>query len=121
MNRILVTGSNGQLGKEISNHYKDFEAKFYYTDQAELDILDFRSVESFIVNNKINIIINCAAYTAVDLAEINKDLAFNINAEAVKKLVIICEKTKCKLIQISTDFVFTKNYSSPRMKLKKQF
>ena len=113
MNRILVTGSNGQLGKEISNHYKDFEAKFYYTDQAELDILDFRSVESFIVNNKINIIINCAAYTAVDLAEINKDLAFNINAEAVKKLVIICEKTKCKLIQISTDSVFTKNYSSP--------
>lgn len=113
MNRILVTGSNGQLGTEISTHHKDFEAKFYYTDQAELDILDFRSVESFIVNNKINIIINCAAYTAVDLAESNEALAFNVNAEAVKNLVIICEKTKCKLIQISTDFVFTKNYSSP--------
>ena len=48
MNKILVTGSNGQLGSEIRNHFKNFEAKFYYTDQNELDILDFKLVESFI-------------------------------------------------------------------------
>ena len=113
MNKILVTGSNGQLGSEIRNHFKNFEAKFYYTDQNELDILDFKLVESFIIKNKINIILNCAAYTAVDLAETNKDLAFKVNTGAVLNFVNICSAHNCKLIQISTDFVFTENYSSP--------
>ena len=113
MNKILVTGSNGQLGSEIKNQFKDFESKFYYTDQNELDICDHKIVESFIIKNKINIILNCAAYTAVDLAETNKDLAFQINSEAVNNFINICKTQNCKLIQISTDFVFSKSYNSP--------
>lgn len=113
MNKILVTGSNGQLGSEIKNHFKDFESNFFYTDKAELDILNFKLVEAFVINNKINIILNCAAYTEVDLAETNKNLAYKVNYEAVKNFVDICIRHSCKLIQISTDFVFNKGYDSP--------
>lgn len=113
MNRILVTGSNGQLGSEIRNQFKDFKSKFFYLDKDELDILNFKLVKSFVNRNKINIILNCAAYTEVDLAENNIEYAYKVNYEAVKNFVDICNNNGCKLIQISTDFVFNKGYDSP--------
>ena len=81
---ILVTGCNGQLGKEfqkISNIYS--EHNWTFTDINELNICDEHSVNTFFSNNKIDICINCAAYTAVDKAEDEEDIARGINATAV--------------------------------------
>lgn len=107
MNKILVTGANGQLGSEIkqaSNNYSEY--KFYFTSRKELDISNPIDIENYIKNNNISIIINCAAYTAVDLAEQEKEQANSINNIAVKNLANISKKYNIKLVHISTDYVF---------------
>lgn len=107
MLNILVTGSNGQLGssiKYLENQYPNYH--FYFTDKKELDILNFSQVEEFVLKNKIEVIINCAAYTNVDKAEDELELANNINYLAVEKLGLIAKNHKIKLIHISTDYVF---------------
>ncbi len=107
MKKILVTGSNGQLGNEIqaiADKFVDF--KFFFTDVKELDICDSKAIESFIKFNKIKFIINCAAYTAVDKAEKEKDLANKINIEAIENLAKASLKFNALLIHISTDYVF---------------
>ncbi len=112
MNNILITGSNGQLGNEIrvlSKKHPDFN--FFFTDVAELDITDKAAIEHFVSENKISHIINCAAYTAVDKAEEEKDLAYKINVEAVKNLALVSKAYNALLIHISTDYVYDgKNY-----------
>lgn len=105
--KILVTGANGQLGSEIraiSNDYKEF--KFFYTTREELDICDKQAVENYVSLNNINSIVNCAAYTAVDKAESETELADKINHLAVRNLAEIARDKKIKLIHISTDYVF---------------
>ena len=107
MNNILVTGSNGQLGSEIkvlASKYANYN--FIFTDVAELDIANHKVVEEFINTHRINTIINCAAYTAVDKAEGQEDLANNINHLAVSNFAQIVKKNTIKLIHISTDYVF---------------
>ncbi|MCF6184557.1 MAG: dTDP-4-dehydrorhamnose reductase [Bacteroidales bacterium] len=107
MNKILVTGANGQLGNEIrkiSFSRKNFN--FYFTDVDELDITKLENIQSFCSENKFDYIINCAAYTNVDKAESDKVNAEKINAEAVKNLSEISQKYKIPLIHISTDYVF---------------
>ena len=105
--KILVTGSNGQLGNEIrllSELYT--EHSFFFTDIEELDICSKTAVSEYLSANQIEVIINCAAYTAVDKAEQEQDLAFKINADAVENL---CEASRNKhifLVHISTDYVF---------------
>jgi dTDP-4-dehydrorhamnose reductase len=112
MNSILVTGCKGQLGNEIkilSNDYKDIE--FHFHDIDTLDLTDYRQLEQFINNLNPRFLINCAAYTNVDKAEKEKELAFKINAEVPGKLAELCQKYSAKLIHISTDYVFDgKNY-----------
>lgn len=113
-NRILVTGANGQLGSEvraISGKYPEFD--FFYTTRRELDICDQNAVEKFVSRNNINSIINCAAYTAVDKAESEQELADKINHLAVKALAEISLKYDIKLIHISTDYVFDGNSYRP--------
>lgn len=113
-NRILVTGANGQLGSEvraISGKYPEFD--FFYTTRRELDICDQNAVEKFVSRNNINSIINCAAYTAVDKAESESELADKINHLAVKALAEISLKYDIKLIHISTDYVFDGNSYKP--------
>ncbi len=95
---ILVTGSNGQLGSELKILLPDA----VFTDSAELDITDLTAVINFVQTNNINTIINCAAYTAVDKAEDEPELAAKVNAIGPENLA----KTGCKLIHISTDYVF---------------
>ena len=105
--RILVTGSKGQLGNEIrvlSEDYPDFE--FIYTDVDELDITDRLKVEAFFLENKPQVIINCAAYTAVDKAESNESTAYLINATAVENLARSAASIDALIVQISTDYVF---------------
>jgi dTDP-4-dehydrorhamnose reductase len=107
MSNILVTGSKGQLGSEL----KDFESEFkqyafYFTDSNSLDITDHEKVKSYCVENEIEIIINCAAYTAVDKAESDVELCDAINHLAVRNFAEIAKEKKIKLIHISTDYVF---------------
>jgi dTDP-4-dehydrorhamnose reductase len=105
--RILVTGSNGQLGNEIrvlAQDYPDFD--FIYTDVDELDITDQLKVEAFFVANKPEVIINCAAYTAVDRAESDEAKAYLINATAVENLAKSSAAIGALIVQVSTDYVF---------------
>ena len=109
---ILITGSNGQLGSEIKSLSSLFtERNFFFTDVEELDITNAEAIEAYIAENKINTLINCAAYTAVDKAEEESGLAKLINVEAVKILAEATSRADALLIHISTDYVFDgKNY-----------
>ena len=111
---ILVTGSNGQLGLEIKDlvtNYKDFN--FFFMDLPELNICNADVLDTFILNKKINAVINCAAYTAVDQAEEDVVKAEQVNAKGVLNLVNVLEKVDGKLIHISTDYVFDGNNFLP--------
>lgn len=104
---ILVTGANGQLGKElraITAAYPDYT--FLFTDKEQLSIDNIEILRSYFSAQPINYCINCAAYTAVDKAETEKESAFAINATAVGKLAAICKEFNTQLIHISTDYVF---------------
>lgn len=107
MNNILVTGGNGQLGselKELAPNFPDYN--FLFTDVSDLNITAHDEVRAFIERNNINIIINCAAYTAVDKAESEPKLSDAINNLAVANFAQIANEKNIKLIHISTDYVF---------------
>ena len=107
MNNILVTGGNGQLGselREISSNYLDYN--FFFTDISDLDITDHKAVKGFVKINKINTILNCAAYTSVDKAESEPELSDAINNLAVANFAQIAKERSIRLIHISTDYVF---------------
>jgi dTDP-4-dehydrorhamnose reductase len=111
---ILVTGSNGQLGSEIKDlvtNYKDFN--FFFMDLPELNICDAEALNTFIFNQNIYAVINCAAYTAVDQAEEDFEIAEQVNSIGVLNLVNALKKVNGKLIHISTDYVFDGNHFSP--------
>jgi dTDP-4-dehydrorhamnose reductase len=115
---ILVTGSNGQLGSEIKDlvtNYKDFN--FFFRDLPELNICDAEALNTFIFNQKINAVINCAAYTAVDQAEEDVEIAEQVNSIGVLNLVNALKKVNGKLIHISTDYVFNGNSFLPYQEL----
>lgn len=104
---ILITGVNGQLGSEIRELSSQFSKElFFFEDSKTLDITNGELVNEYIKNNKIEAVINCAAYTAVDKAEDEYDNAQKVNGEGVKNIVTALEKVKGKLIHISTDYVF---------------
>jgi len=114
MFNILVTGSNGQLGSEIRALAMDHtNYNFVFTDVEELDITKHKVVKAFIEFHKINAIINCAAYTAVDKAESEIELANEINNFATENFARIAKSKKIKLIHISTDYVFDGNSNVP--------
>ena len=102
--RILITGANGMLAKAVKECFK--EETLILTDVEELDITNLKQVEEFIFDSNPDVIINCAAYTAVDKAEEEVDLARKINAEGPKNLAIAAKKANCILVHISTDYVF---------------
>lgn len=107
MIHILVTGANGQLGSEIASLKSQFlNYKLFLTDKEELDITNFDNLKSFVQNNEIKVIINCAAYTNVDKAEEDEESALAINMIAVKNIAQISKTLHLKVIHISTDYVF---------------
>jgi len=112
--RVLITGSNGQLGseiKELAANYKKID--FFCKDLPDLDICNFNLLQSFIIDNKINAVINCAAYTAVDKAEEDEIIAKKVNLEGVLNLVNALQTVNGKLIHISTDYVFNGDHFLP--------
>jgi len=103
---ILVIGVNGQVGSEIKELSSNYDYNFLFTTSKELDITEHKKVKEFIKENNIKTIINCGAYTGVDKAEDEKELANDINHLAVKNLAILSNEFGIKLIHISTDYVF---------------
>ena len=104
---VLVTGANGQLGSEIREvSKKETKYNFFFKNSKELDITEPKLVEEYIVSNNIQIVLNCAAYTAVDKAESDVENAAKVNVFGVKNLVSALEKVQGKIIHISTDYVF---------------
>ena len=107
MKNILITGANGQLGNEMrllsseNNQYN-----YFFTDVQELDICDEQAIQTFVTENQIDVIVNCAAYTAVDKAEDNADLCRKLNAVAPGYLAKAAESRGAAMIQVSTDYVF---------------
>ncbi len=105
---ILITGANGQLGSEIrelSSGYMGYN--FFFENSKGLDIIDYSNVNSYVELNKIDVIINCAAYTAVDKAEEAKEEAEAVNSIGVRNLAKSINNVGGRLIHISTDYVFS--------------
>lgn len=115
MKNILITGANGQLGNCLRDLAADYQDKynFYYTDVAELDITDAEAIEKFVVDNGIDIIINAAAYTAVDKAEDDEENAYRLNCTAVGNLARVAKTHGLALVHISTDYVFSGEFATP--------
>ncbi len=115
MKKIAVIGSNGQLGNCIRKIAPDFELdyEFIFTDSSILDVTDEGQVNDFFYNNKPDYCINASAYTAVDLAETEKDKAFAVNADGVAFLAQACADFKTVLIHVSTDYVFDGDTNLP--------
>ena len=109
MHRVLVTGGNGQLGEAIRRAAEHSANHYAFATVEELDICDSAAVERYVTENDIDTVINCAAYTDVEGAEDNIDLAHTINSSAVAGLSHVCKKHNIKLIHISTDYVFGGN------------
>ena len=111
---ILLTGANGQLGKEIKQLESAYpEFRFIFLSREDLPIHHFELVRNFFKGYSPQFLINCAAYTAVDKAESEKDLAFQVNGEAVGVLAAVCKEYGTKFIHISTDYVFDGNGTEP--------
>jgi len=115
---ILITGSNGQVGEAFQSllahkKYTKESNRFYFTDRDTLDITDSALLEAFVKTNHIDIIVNAAAYTAVDKAEDNETLAWKVNNDAVENMAEISKKYGIWFIHISTDYVFDGTSHTP--------
>ena len=114
MNNILVTGAGGQLGSELKRLERNYpNYNIFFTDKSELDITDHNNVKKFLKKNNINFIINCAAYTQVEKAEFEAELANKINHLAVANIAHLAKQKNIKLVHISTDYVFDGNTKNP--------
>jgi len=115
MMRILVTGKNGQLGKSIHKIFANNKQTddFVFVGREELDLSNENNIARYFGGNAFDIIVNCAAYTAVDKAEEEQDLANQVNHLAVKQLAQIAKNQQAKLIHISTDYVFDGESDKP--------
>lgn len=110
---ILVTGANGQLGNEMRKVSQTSTNNYVFTDIAELDITNLEAIKQCVAENNIKIIVNCAAYTNVDKAEDDIEIANLINNEAVEYLAIACKTYDVTFIHISTDYVFQGDKNIP--------
>lgn len=112
--KIIITGAQGQLGQELVKQLdKKYEYDVIKTDRDTLDITNIENVNTFILDQNPDVVINCAAHTAVDLCETDIENAYKINAIGPRNLAIVCEKIGAKLVQVSTDYVFDGNVTRP--------
>ena len=107
MKTVLVTGANGQLGSSIHARISQYPGyNFLFTDIDTLDICDKEAVRKYVLENDVQYVMNCAAYTAVDKAEEHEDLCMRINRDAVRNLGEAAHAVGAKVIHVSTDYVF---------------
>jgi dTDP-4-dehydrorhamnose reductase len=111
--KILITGANGQLGREFVKILSERNCAYVAPDESECDVTNSEQVIKIIDSESPDVIINCSAYNAVDIAEENAADAFNINKEAVAGLAYICRDKKILLIHYSTDYVFDGQATEP--------
>ncbi len=111
--KILITGANGQLGQELIAAFQNSAHTILALSHKDLDITIAEKVAEVLTKEKPAIVINCAAYTAVDKAEVESDKAYHINENGAKNLAVNCLENDIKLIHISTDFVFDGSHSKP--------
>ena len=107
--KILVTGAKGQLGSEINKISFKSNHEWIFTDRKKFNLSELDNISIFLNQKKPNLIINCAAYTDVDNAEVHIQNANIINNESVKTIAKWCNNNNCKLIHISTDYVYNQN------------
>ena len=111
--RLLITGSKGQLGQEFYRIKSLSKHKFLFTDYNQFNICSIDSINSYMSDIKVDCIINCAAYTDVRKAEVEREKAFDVNSNGVKNLVAYCEKNQIRLIHFSTDYVYNGDKIKP--------
>lgn len=104
--KVLVTGANGQLGYDVVKELKKQDIDCFGATRKDFDLIDFEATEKFIVNYMPDVVIHCAAYTAVDKAEDEQGLCYVVNASATENIAEICKKINAKMLYISTDYVF---------------
>ena len=122
MKTILVTGANGQLGNEMRIIARESQDKYIFADVSQiegvdttyLDITNIDAIREVVIENKVDVIVNCAAYTNVDAAETNEEMAMLLNAKAPENLAVVIKEVNGLLVHISTDYVFGKEpYNIP--------
>ena len=112
--KSIITGAQGQLGQELVKQLdKKYEYDVIKTDRDTLDITNIENVNTFTLDQNPDVVINCAAHTAVDLCETDMENAYKINAVGPRNLAIACEKVGAKLVQVSTDYIFDGNGTRP--------
>jgi dTDP-4-dehydrorhamnose reductase len=105
--KVLITGANGQLGRELTKQYKEkSNTELILTDVADLDITDVKAVYELVNHHKPEVVINCAAHTAVDKCETDVDMAYKINTIGPKNLAAAANAIGAEIVQVSTDYVF---------------
>ena len=104
--KVLVTGANGQLGYDVAKELQKQNIECCGATRNDFDITDFAATEKFIVNYMPDVVIHCAAYTAVDKAEDEQGLCYLVNASATENIAQICKKIDAKMVYISTDYIF---------------
>ena len=104
--RVLVTGVKGQLGFDVIERLKNNNIECLGVDKEDFDLINEQSTKTFIINYNPDVVIHCAAYTAVDKAEDEKELCYKINVLGTKYIADICSEINAKMVYISTDYVF---------------
>lgn len=110
---ILVTGSNGQLGFDVTKELQKRKLEYVGSVRSDFDITSYDEVEGYILNLKPECIIHCAAYTAVDKAEDEKEICYKINVLGTENIAKVCKKVNAKIIYISSDYVFDSSGNMP--------
>ncbi|WP_139903858.1 dTDP-4-dehydrorhamnose reductase [Clostridium thermarum] len=111
--KVLITGANGQLGRELTKQYSEKNVELLLTDVADLDITNVKQVYDYVHHHRPDVIINCAAHTAVDKCETDADNAYKINAMGPKNLSAAAYSIGAEIVQVSTDYVFDGEDSEP--------
>lgn len=111
--KILVAGANGQLGQELVKQLQQINVELYAFTKTDLDICSLTNVQQVVNEIQPHVIINAAAFTKVDLAETEQDLAFNVNAYGQRNLAVAAEQVGAKVCYVSTDYVFDGNATEP--------
>ena len=104
--KVLVSGANGQLGYDVAKELQKQNIECCGATRKDFDLVDFEATEKFITNYMPDMVIHCAAYTAVDKAEDEQGLCYLVNASATENIALICKKINAKMLYISTDYVF---------------